>query len=115
METVGKPPIPRRAHTASLWGNKLVIFGGGDGGHALNDVHTLDLAQDPPQWKQLDPTGTRPPQRGYHTTTLVKDKLVVYGGSDGKTCFGDVYILDLGKKIRSLGRRITFIDIWLLL
>ncbi|KAJ8653884.1 hypothetical protein O0I10_010451 [Lichtheimia ornata] len=95
VETVGKPPIPRRAHTASLWGNKLVIFGGGDGGHALNDVHTLDLAQDPPQWKQLDPTGTRPPQRGYHTTTLVKDKLVVYGGSDGKTCFGDVYILDL--------------------
>lgn len=74
-----------------------MIFGGGDGGHALNDVHTLDLTQDPPQWKQLDPTGVCPPQRGYHTTTLVKDKLVVYGGSDGKTCFGDVYILDLGK------------------
>ncbi|KAI9311843.1 hypothetical protein BX666DRAFT_2021184 [Dichotomocladium elegans] len=96
VATAGTPPLPRRAHTANLWkGDKIVIFGGGDGVHALNDIHILDLAVTPFEWHLVNPTGNPPHERGYHTTTLVKDKLVVYGGSDGKTCFGDLHILDL--------------------
>ena len=89
--------MPRRAHTCNVWKDNLVIVGGGDGAHALADVHTLDLTKSPPHWTLLKATGPPPPERGYHTTTLVKDKLVMYGGSDGKLCFSDVYIFDLGK------------------
>ncbi|KAI9267932.1 hypothetical protein BDA99DRAFT_435672 [Phascolomyces articulosus] len=95
VTTTGTPPMPRRAHTCNVWRESLVVVGGGDGAHALADVHTLDLTQDPPHWSVITTTGSSPPERGYHTTTLVKDKLVVYGGSDGKLCFSDIYLFDL--------------------
>jgi hypothetical protein len=91
------PPSPRRAHTTCTWNNNIIVVGGGDGVRALADVHCLDLA-DPsrPVWSQLEPSGTPPIARGYHTSNLVKDKLIVYGGSDGHECFSDVFVLDLG-------------------
>lgn len=44
----------------------------------------------------VETTGAKPEPRGYHSGTLVGDKLVIYGGSDGQTCFGDIHLLDLG-------------------
>ncbi|KAI8380599.1 hypothetical protein EDC96DRAFT_491528 [Choanephora cucurbitarum] len=95
-KTSGEPPSPRRAHTTCIWNQKIIIVGGGDGARALADVHTLDLT-DPqvPKWSKLQTEGMPPIARGYHTSNLVKDKLIVYGGSDGHECFSDVYILDL--------------------
>jgi UDP-N-acetylglucosamine:LPS N-acetylglucosamine transferase len=99
----GEPPSPRRAHTSCLWNKKIIIVGGGDGARALADVHVLDIS-DPatPVWSAIHPTGSPPIARGYHTCNLVKDKLIVYGGSDGHECFSDVYILDLGLLIPCL-------------
>ncbi|KAI9306070.1 hypothetical protein BJ944DRAFT_160597 [Cunninghamella echinulata] len=95
-KTDGVPPSPRRAHTTCLWNNNIIVVGGGDGARALADVHSLNL-DDPsrPVWTQLEPSGTPPIARGYHTSNLVKDKLIVYGGSDGLECFSDVFVLDL--------------------
>ena len=66
-------------------------------------MHTLDLT-DPqvPKWSKLQTEGMPPIARGYHTSNLVKDKLIVYGGSDSHECFSDVYILDLGKQYNTL-------------
>lgn len=96
--TEGIPPSPRRAHTTCLWNDKIVVMGGGDGARALADVHILDIS-DPsrPRWSQLSTSGVPPIARGYHTSNLVKDKLIVFGGSDGHECFSDVHVLDLGK------------------
>lgn len=92
----GEAPSPRRAHTTCIWNQKIIIVGGGDGARALADVHTLDVSdQNTPRWSRLFPEGTPPIACGYHTSNLVKDKLVVYGGSDGHECFSDVYVLDL--------------------
>ncbi|KAG1260326.1 hypothetical protein G6F68_007517 [Rhizopus microsporus] len=92
----GEPPSPRRAHTTCLWNQKIIVTGGGDGARALADVHALDIS-DPHalKWTQLHPQGTPPIARGYHTSNLVKDKLIVYGGSDGHECFSDIHVLDL--------------------
>ncbi|KAI8088687.1 uncharacterized protein BX664DRAFT_365166 [Halteromyces radiatus] len=94
--TEGIPPSPRRAHTTCSWNSNIIVVGGGDGARALADVHCLDLA-DPsrPVWSQMEPSGTAPIARGYHTSNLVKDKLIVFGGSDGHECFSDVFVLDL--------------------
>ncbi|KAJ1929462.1 hypothetical protein IWQ60_001143 [Tieghemiomyces parasiticus] len=46
-------------------------------------------------WSRLETTGEPPAPRGYHTSNLIQDKLLVFGGSDGVTCFADVHILDL--------------------
>ncbi|KAL7334693.1 hypothetical protein PS15p_200283 [Mucor circinelloides] len=94
-------PSKRRAHTTCLWDDKIIVIGGGDGARALDDVHMLDISNPHAQvlrWEKLQTSGSPPPARGYHTSNLVKDKLVVFGGSDGHDCFEDVHVLDLVKK-----------------
>lgn len=50
-------------------------------------------------WNSVKYSSTKkhsiPSARGYHTATLVnKNKLVVFGGSDGQDCFSDVHLLN---------------------
>ncbi|KAL1407174.1 hypothetical protein Q8F55_006590 [Vanrija albida] len=91
-----KHPPPRRAHTALLYRNFIVVFGGGNGQAALNDLWALDVS-DPEHlsWHEWTTHGDIPPKKGYHSANLVQDKMVVFGGSDGHASFGDVHVLDL--------------------
>lgn len=91
-------PLPRRAHTAVLFKDTIYIFGGGNGHRALNDVWALDVSVgiDKLQWKLIPTHGTKPGARGYHTANLVGEVMIVLGGSDGRECFADVWVLDLG-------------------
>ncbi len=41
----GKPPSPRAGHTSIAFGSNLIVFGGGDGGRYLNDIHVLDTGK----------------------------------------------------------------------
>ncbi|KAH8919570.1 galactose oxidase [Atractiella rhizophila] len=89
-------PSPRRAHTTVLHQGRIIVFGGGNGNSALNDVFALDLTDvDNLTWTELKTTGKRPVARGYHSMDLVKNKCIVFGGSDGSECFSDFHILDL--------------------
>lgn len=91
-------PLPRRAHTAVLYRDTIYVFGGGNGHRALNDVWALDVSVSPDKlrWEQIPTHGTKPGARGYHTANLVGEVMVVLGGSDGRECFSDVWVLDLG-------------------
>jgi hypothetical protein len=91
-------PRPRRAHTTVLYKNRLVVFGGGNGAMALNDVWVLDLSvhYDRMRWHKQKTSGNRPTPRGYHTANLVGNVMIVVGGSDGRTTFSDIYCLNLG-------------------
>lgn len=94
---LGILPSRRRAHTTILHGNHLILFGGGNGVNALNDVHTLNVSKlDKLEWSELEVGGKKPIARGYHTMDLVGNKCLVFGGSDGAECFADVHVLDLG-------------------
>jgi len=96
----GPRPAPRRAHSAVMYNNKLWIFGGGTGLTALNDVWALDLSVGlgrPLRWECVRTTGACPTPRGYHTANLVKDVMVVIGGSDAKDAHWDIWILELGR------------------
>jgi hypothetical protein len=91
-------PLQRRAHTTVQYKNFLVVFGGGNGQAALNDVWALNIG-DPDEltWEAWKATGDVPVQKGYHTANLVGSKMVIYGGSDGNHSFSDVHVLNLGK------------------
>ncbi|ORX94444.1 galactose oxidase [Basidiobolus meristosporus CBS 931.73] len=92
----GDIPGPRRAHTACHYGKYLYLFGGGDGLRALNDVFRLDITDlSKLTWESVEVNGKPPIPRGYHTSTLVESKLLVYGGSDGHECFSEAHVLDL--------------------
>jgi hypothetical protein len=101
--TQGTRPCPRRAHTAVYYEKEssLYVFGGGDGIHALNDLYRLcitfkkDEDEINAEWSCVNTVGEIPLPRGYHTSNLLKNKLYIYGGADGKELFSDVCVLDL--------------------
>ncbi|KAJ2915363.1 hypothetical protein MD484_g5082, partial [Candolleomyces efflorescens] len=108
----GPHPAGRRAHTAVYYDNKIWIFGGGNGLNALNDVWTLDLGSNHTglvegtegrglRWEEKITTTVKPCPRGYHTANLVRDIMVMVGGSDGKECFTDIWLLNLTSLIWS--------------
>lgn len=98
----GQVPCPRRAHATVLYGKQLVVFGGGDGDRALNDLHALDVSNlNSLDWRRLDTAGKAPDARGYHTAQLCVDKLVVFGGVSGEHVFADLHVLDLSRSART--------------
>lgn len=101
-------PLQRRAHTTVHYKDFLVVFGGGNGQAALNDVWALKIS-DPDEltWEEWKATGDVPVQKGYHTANLVGSKMLVYGGSDGNHSFSDIHVLDLGKQMQMDSRRLV--------
>lgn len=97
-------PLPRRAHTAVLYRSKLYIFGGGNGVKALNDVWCLDTSVpvEKMRWEQIKTSGSRPGPRGYHTANLVGNIMIIVGGSDGRECFSDIWVLNLDTLVWTL-------------
>ncbi|WVR03191.1 hypothetical protein IAU60_000182 [Kwoniella sp. DSM 27419] len=105
--TIGHPkmslPPPRRAHTTVMYKNHLVVFGGGNGQAALNDVWALDVSDpDNLTWHEWKTKGDVPQKKGYHTANLVGDKMVVFGGSDGHASFADIHVLNLQTRVWTL-------------
>ena len=91
-------PVCRLAHSASLVGSYLFVFGGHDGikyqggtqeALALLNLETLE-------WEFKEVLGKAPVGRGYHTATLYDSRLYVWGGYDGRSVFGDLAVLELG-------------------
>ncbi|KAJ3392144.1 hypothetical protein HDU92_008621 [Lobulomyces angularis] len=97
LEVQGTTPGPRRAHTSWSYNGNVYIYAGGDGVKALDDLYMLKLDEGDSLicWIKIKTMGKSPRPRGYHTSNLVDDKLVVLGGSDGHECFSDIHVLDL--------------------
>eukprot|EP00026_Physarum_polycephalum_P007434 Phypoly_transcript_07494.p1 GENE.Phypoly_transcript_07494~~Phypoly_transcript_07494.p1 ORF type:complete len:511 (-),score=89.38 Phypoly_transcript_07494:100-1416(-) len=91
--TTGKPPSPRAGHTAVAVGNKMVVFGGGDGNRYLNDIIVLDTEK--MEWAQLTATGMAPSARSRHTATVIGKKIFVMGGGDESMVYNDLHCLNM--------------------
>lgn len=86
-----------------LYRNKIWVYGGGNGTHALDDLWTLtvNVPLDKMRWEKVEVSGRKPTNRGYHTANIVDNVMVVLGGSDGSECFSDIWCLNLGQRFRS--------------
>ncbi|XP_066526166.1 rab9 effector protein with kelch motifs [Hoplias malabaricus] len=98
---LAKGDVPSLAyHSATIYKGELYVFGGlqpsrGPGGKAcsnalyiFNPKHEL--------WYQPIVEGDRPLPRFGHSTTLLPDKLVIFGGQNTAAYLNDLHILDLG-------------------
>lgn len=96
----GDVPTPRAAHGAATVGGMLVVQGGiGPDGLADEDLYVLDLATRDPKWHRVYVRGDGPGKRYAHVLSFVAQRfLVVFGGTDGSKCLGDMWVLDTSTK-----------------
>lgn len=88
----GLPSVALRAHTCTLIGSSIYVFGGCDSKTCFNELYVFDA--DSMYWSKPEVSGDIPPPLRAMTTTAVNKKLVIFGGGDGPTYYNDVYILD---------------------
>lgn len=88
-----------RGHSANCIGNSLYIFGGYDGKNKSNELICFNLAKK--SWYQ--PTETSGQKsltfmngRQRHSTNIFGlNKIIIFGGFDGKTMLNDVHMIDI--------------------
>lgn len=94
----GTPPNPRSAHSAIYdpVDDRMVVVGGRNGATLYDDVWALSLAGTP-TWTQLAPAGISPSAREAAGATYdaMRNRMVMFGGSDGTTFHNDVWALSL--------------------
>ncbi|KAI7894105.1 uncharacterized protein EV154DRAFT_459807 [Mucor mucedo] len=93
----GKEPPRVYGHTATLWDNSIVVFGGCDAsGNYSNAIHIYDIQKQ--AWSQPDIDGTTH-ARYLHSASVYNNKLFVYGGfAKNKDCtyvLNELNVLDL--------------------
>jgi hypothetical protein len=92
-DTVGDIPPPCRAHTATLYDRKLLIFGGGLGSVYYDSVFVLDTTTR--KWTRPNISGNRPASRRAHFAVFYKGKVWIFGGGNGLSALNDVWTLDV--------------------
>lgn len=87
-------PPGRKNHCSFVINEKIWVFGGkADNGEYLNDVWEYDLMKI--RWNQIIPQGTNPSPRAMFSCALSKATyVIVYGGRDDSTVFGDMFFFD---------------------
>ncbi len=88
----GHGPHRLRAHTATLVGSQIFVFGGTGANVCFNDVYVLDA--DCMHWSKPECSGEVPPVLRAMTATAVGKKIVIFGGGDGPVYYNDVYVFD---------------------
>ncbi|KAL7109292.1 hypothetical protein ACP275_06G166700 [Erythranthe tilingii] len=95
VETFGNVPVARSGQSVTLFGSKLIMFGGEDWNRRLlNDVHVLDL--ETMTWSAIETTQTPPAPRFDHIAALHAERyLFIFGGCSHSVFFNDIHVLDL--------------------
>lgn len=81
-----------RAHTSTLIGSNVYVFGGCDARSCFNELYVLDA--DAFYWSTPYVCGDIPAPLRAMTCTAVGKKLIVFGGGDGPAYYNDIYVLD---------------------
>lgn len=97
----GFQPTPRDRHSAVVYENYFIIFGGFDGLSNLrvNSLYQYDIRAF--KWQEMLTTGTIPSPRHSHLSIVYQDAMYIFGGYDGNYC-NDLTRLDLKTKVWSL-------------
>lgn len=105
LSPTGTPPSPRYQFAACYdpLTNQMTVFGGNDNSTIHNDVYTLTHANGLggiPVWTQVN-AGSPAPDPRLRTTAVVNPTsgiMTVFGGDNGSTIFGDVWVISVGPK-----------------
>ena len=73
-------PCQRSLHAAAVWKDQFLVFGGYDGLHRVNDLHSFNFQTS--IWTILSNTDA-PSPRDRHVAVVYNSHLYIFGGFDG--------------------------------
>lgn len=80
IEVEGFIPPARDGHSAVLWENQMIVFGGfeEENQRFSQEAYAFDFTTR--KWTELKCEGTKPQHRDFHASTVLGDKMYVFGG-----------------------------------
>lgn len=70
-------------HTSHIYNNNLIIFGGSDNNNYCNDILIYNIDKNIWNIMTINSKSKKSTKRGLHASTIVNDKLFIYGGQNG--------------------------------
>ncbi|KAM5138383.1 uncharacterized protein ACMZJ9_016960 [Mantella aurantiaca] len=90
---LGKKPLARSGHSATLLDRELYIFGGWDTPVCYNDLFLLDLGL--MEFSPVEVNGSPPSPRCWHSAAMVSDtSFLIHGGYDGNQALSDTHMFN---------------------
>jgi len=91
---LGNVPTPRYSHTALVWQDSMVVFGGERSAHSFGDVWLFNFTAQ--VWEYARPSGpVTPSPRFDHTAALHGNRMIISGGRSGKKILDDIWAFNL--------------------
>lgn len=98
---VGNPPCKRSLHAGAVWQDNLIIFGGYDGHHRVNDLYFYSFSRQ--TWSvrgNFVPAGqvnsaSPPSPRDRHVAVVWSNGFYIFGGFDGAQRVNDLHLFDM--------------------
>eukprot|EP01080_Neovahlkampfia_damariscottae_P009525 gene9525-1731_t len=98
-ETNETLPLERDSHSAAVYNNKMIIFGGRGWNHTteyLSDLYSLELKETENgafshEWTKLEQKGNLPSGRLLHSTIVFGDELILFGGRKKNQRFNELH------------------------
>ena len=85
--------VGRVGHSGVVVGDWLFLFGGVQPEDVSRERELSCLNVHTHQWHPLPCAGTPPTGRAWHSAAAVGDRLLLFGGSNGRKLFGDLHEL----------------------
>lgn len=84
----------RHGHSAVPYGDCIYVFGGdGKDNRRLNAIHKFDV--ETLLWTKINAVGVQPEPRCGHSAVVWRDWMIIFGGRDGRSHFGDLFSFHL--------------------
>ncbi|KAF7285692.1 hypothetical protein GWI33_010187 [Rhynchophorus ferrugineus] len=95
----GKMPVPRSAHGAAVFNDKLWIFAGYDGNARLNDMWTVSLGFGERTWEEVNQKGECPPTCCNFPVAVARECMFVFSGQSGAKITNSLFQFSFKDKV----------------